>query len=105
MNKGILLAATLSLFSAPAFAQMSSGGTDRTFGNGNVESQRLGAPTGSTTMTSPGGEDRSLGNGNVESQRLGTTGSTTITRSPQGGTDRTLGNGNVESQGSGGSMR
>ena len=42
MKKAILLAATLALLSAPAFAQMSRGGTDRSLGNGNVESARPG---------------------------------------------------------------
>jgi hypothetical protein len=110
MKKTFLLCATLCLFSAPALAQqVQGGGVDRTFGNGNVESQAPGVPNAQprsmvTNPSTTGGVDGTFGNGNVESQAGGrgslTTGSTTVPRSPSsqaGGVDRTLGNGNVES--------
>ncbi len=121
MNRGILLAATLSLLSAPILAQAQTanssqpGGADRTLGNGSVESlaPRVGNPmstsgtmsgSGATSNSSqPGGADRTLGNGSVESlaPRIGdpvSTSSTAPSSPREGGVDRTLGNGNVESR-------
>jgi hypothetical protein len=108
MNKGILLVATLTLMSAPAFAQAPVGGADRTLGNGSVESAspRIADPVPTTSARPPsrleGGVDRTLGNGNVESAapRIGDPVSTSSVRPPapgEGGVDRSLGNGNVYS--------
>ena len=109
MNKGILLAATLFVTSAPALAQAPLGGVDQTLGNGNVPSQ---APwiqdPGATSSIRPrsrgqGGIDRSLGNGKVESQAPWlqdpvSTSSIQPRWTHDGGVDGTFGNGNVPSQ-------
>jgi hypothetical protein len=107
MYKGILLAASLVLTSATAFAQSPPGGVDRSLGNGNVESQApwLRNPRSAAPTRSPyaGGIDGTLGNGNVESQALWvedpeSTSSIRPRSRHDGGIDGTFGNGNVPSQ-------
>jgi hypothetical protein len=96
MKKALILAASLTLFSAPVLAQAPMGGDDRSLGNGNVESQAVGTPrsmgSGTVVISPQGGMDPTMRNGSPS-----TTGSTGMMR-PQGGEDRSLGNGNVESQ-------
>ena len=95
MHKGILLAASLVLTTAPAFAQSPPGGVDRTFGNGNVASQSPWIPRSASPRAPYAG-------GVVESEAVliedPVTTSSIRPRSHDGGIDGTYGNGNVPSQ-------
>jgi hypothetical protein len=107
MNKGILLAATLLVTSAPALAQAPLGhgpvgGVDGTLGNGNVESQ---APWINEPVTTSSIRPRARRQGGVyvESQAPWrqdpmSTSSTQPGWRQGGGVDGTYGNGNVPSQ-------